>query len=123
MEDPRGGASLDIASGRLPIHPGLDPLYGVRIQIALEVLAARAGGGGNKAPAQNCGDFVRENGSEQKLASTSYLPGLTPFDFAALLPKGVVGGVGGQLTERIPGAGRLSPAGQRRCSRRRMNNF
>lgn len=113
VEDPRGGASLDIASGRLPIHPGLDPLYGVRIQVALEVLAARAGGGGNQAPAQNCGDFVREKGPEQALASTSYLPGLTPFDFATLLPKGVARRLRTALTvfeNKLPGY--LGKAGQ-----------
>jgi len=89
VPDSRGGDSLDVASGRLPIHPDFDPIYGVRIQIALETLAAQAGGGANRAPSQACVDFVQEQGPKQPLVSTSYLPGLTPFDFRAILPRGI----------------------------------
>ena len=89
VADPRGGAPLDVAAGRLPVHPEQDPLFGVRIQLALEVLAAHAGGGDGKAPAQRCIDFVTQSGAELPPSETSYLPGLTAADFDTILPKGV----------------------------------
>ena len=89
IADPRGGNSIAVAEGRLPVHPDQDPLFGVRIQLALEVLAADAGGGDGKAPAQRCSDFVNGAGKAQPPIETSYLPGLTGVDFNAILPKGV----------------------------------
>ncbi len=89
VEDPRGGAPVDVAAGRLPVHPEIDPLFGVRLQTALEVLAARAGGGDNRAPAQRCSDFLADRGAASEPLPSSYLPGLTAADFAALLPKGL----------------------------------
>ena len=87
--DPRGGPSLAVAQGRLPVHPEQDPLFGVRLQLALETLAAHAGGGAGRAPAQRCCDFVEGTGAAQEPLASSYLPGLTAADFDQLLPKGV----------------------------------
>lgn len=106
VEDPRGGAALDVAAGRLPVHPEQDPLYGVRLQLALEVLAAQAGGGEGRAPAQRCSDFVGEHGATLPPLSTSYLPGLTAADFDTLLPKGVARRLRAgmlEFEERLPG--------------------
>jgi len=90
ITDPRGGAPIRIAEGRLPVHPDQDPLFGVRLQLALETLAAHAGGGDNRAPAQRCSDFVEDAGARQPPLPTSYLPGLAATDLTTLLPKGVV---------------------------------
>jgi uncharacterized FAD-dependent dehydrogenase len=90
VADPRGGAPVEVASGRLPVHPEIDPLFGGRLQTALEVLAAHAGGGANRAPAQRCSDFLADRGAASEPLPSSYLPGLTAADFAALLPKGLV---------------------------------
>ncbi len=87
ITDPRGGADIPVAEGRLPVHPDIDPFFGVRLQHALEVLAAHAGGGNNKAPAQVCADFVVNR--EGPSLPSSYLPGLTAANFHDFLPKGV----------------------------------
>jgi len=91
VEDPRGGASIDVAQGRLPVHPGIDPLFGVRLQVALEVLAAHAGGGENRAPAHRCDYFALGEAPEEgtEPLPTSYLPGLTAANLYDILPKGV----------------------------------
>jgi len=84
----RGDFLSQSADGTLPASPEQDPLFGVRIQHALEVLAARAGGGGGRAPAQRVDQFVEGAGAADVLA-TSYRPGLTPRALAGLLPRGV----------------------------------
>ncbi len=89
VEDPRGGAPLDVAAGRLPVHPAIDPLFGVRLQTALEVLAAHHGGGGGRAPAQRCSDFAMGRITAEETLPTSFVPGLTMADFDQILPKGI----------------------------------
>lgn len=89
VEDPRGGAPLNIAEGRLPVHPLMDPLFGVRLQLALEIVAAHAGGGEHVAPAQRCDLFFSGDATETEPLGTSYLPGLKPVDFDTILPKGM----------------------------------
>lgn len=89
VTDPRTDLTIDVAAGRLPVHPDIDPLFGVRLQIALEVVAADAGGGENKAPSQLCSDFVQGIQHLGKPLPTSYLPGLTSADFSLLFPKGL----------------------------------
>ena len=108
IEDPRGGASIPVAEGRLPIHPDLDPFFGVRIQHALEVLAAHAGGGQHKAPAQSCANFLQGHGRVGEPKESSYLPGLTSADFHEILPKGIARRIAAgleQFSEQLPGYG------------------
>ncbi|MGE0433059.1 MAG: NAD(P)/FAD-dependent oxidoreductase [Planctomycetota bacterium] len=95
VQDPRGGAPIDVAAGRLPVHPAIDPLFGVRLQVALETVAFHAGGGTGKAPAQRCDRFVHGQGpvvgdADSEPLATSYLPGLVAADFATILPKGLL---------------------------------
>lgn len=90
VRPPGGGPAIDVAAGRLPESPQHDPLFGLRIQLALEVLAAHAGGGGNRAPAQRVDHFVQGRGETGGLLPTSYHPGLTPCDLGQLLPPGLV---------------------------------
>lgn len=73
-----------------PRTPADDPLFGARLQHALEAVAAHAGGGANRAPAQRA-DLVAEgsHGTGEAL-STSYRPGLTPADLARVLPAGML---------------------------------
>jgi len=89
IEDPRGGPSFAVAEGRLPVHPAIDPCFGVRLQLALETVAAAVGGGANRAPAQRCSDFADAVGAESPPLETSYLPGLVGADFDAFLPRGL----------------------------------
>ncbi len=89
VQDPRSDRTIDVAAGRLPVHPDIDPLFGVRLQIALEVVASNAGGGENRAPSQICADFVQEIRNQGKPLPTSFLPGLTATDFSRLFPKGI----------------------------------
>lgn len=92
--------------GRLPESPEQDPLCGARIQLALEVVARAAGGDGGRAPAQRCDRFVRgEPAREEDLRETSFLPGLTPADFAQILPKGMAS----RLREGLREFGRVLP--------------
>jgi uncharacterized FAD-dependent dehydrogenase len=71
-----------------PREPGDDPLYGVRIQEALEARAATLGGGGVRAPAQRIDQFVERSRSADALP-TSYRPGVTGTDLWQLLPRGL----------------------------------
>ncbi|MGB0952504.1 MAG: FAD-dependent protein [Planctomycetota bacterium] len=106
IEDPRGGEPFPVAEGRLPIHPDIDPLYGVRLQLALEVLAAHAGGGDNKAPSQRCDLFAQGSSEAGEALPTSYLPGLTPTDLGAMMPKGMTNRLReamGEFEEKLPG--------------------
>ncbi|MCZ6598091.1 MAG: NAD(P)-binding protein, partial [Planctomycetota bacterium] len=74
---------------RLPDAPADDPLFGVRLQLALEQHAARAGGGKNRAPAQRADDFVAGKGATREPMRTSYRPGLTAVDLGQMLPRGL----------------------------------
>ncbi len=92
-EDWCGAAAADngIAElmGGAPGHPADDPLFGVRVQEALERRAALAGGGRGRAPAQRLDRFLAGDGSAGTLRPTSYRPGITPVDFWQLLPRGI----------------------------------
>lgn len=113
IEDPRGGTPIDVAAGRLPIHPDIDPWFGSRLQLALEVVAAHAGGGGNRAPAQRCDLFAAGRGESAPPLPTSYRPGLTAANFGEILPKGLAERLREALRgfdRRIPGY--AGPAGQ-----------
>ena len=63
-------------------------LSGIAYQKALEQATSRAGGGMQQAPAQRVQDFLAGRVSAT-LPRTSYRPGITPWDLAALLPPGV----------------------------------
>ncbi|HEX9795261.1 MAG TPA: NAD(P)/FAD-dependent oxidoreductase [Planctomycetota bacterium] len=113
VQPPGGGAPIPVAEGRLPEDPQADPLFGARIQKALEIVAAAAGRGANRAPAQRCDHFVAGRGETAEPLPTSYLPGLTPVDFGALLPQGLVRRLREGLQEfekRMPGY--AGPSGQ-----------
>jgi hypothetical protein len=82
-----------------PARPEDDPLYGVRLQEALEARAAKLGGGRLRAPAQrvdqfielgrkSTGPFVERSGSADVLP-TSYRPGVNAVDLWTLLPRGL----------------------------------
>jgi uncharacterized FAD-dependent dehydrogenase len=73
----------------LPGRPADDPLFGVRLQRALERRAALAGGGGNRAPSQRADRFATGDGRPVAAARTSYRPGLAAADLGALLPAGL----------------------------------
>jgi len=94
------------ASGELPTTPADDPLFGVRLQLALESVAAHLGGGANKAPCQRAdlaAEDVRRSVPERP---TSYRPGVTPCDLHELLPPGMRERVVAALRDfdrRLPG--------------------
>jgi len=100
-----GTLGVTLAAG-LPERPADDPLAGVRLQIALEAVAARAGGGANRAPVQRA-DLVAEGASRTAEAlPTSYRPGLTPVALVELLPRTLYERIRAALVEfdrRIPG--------------------
>ncbi|HED65520.1 MAG TPA: FAD-dependent oxidoreductase [Planctomycetes bacterium] len=74
----------------LPSRPEDDPLFGVRIQRALERLAARAGGGAGRAPAQRADIVAAGDRGTSAPLRTSYRPGLTAADLAEVLPVGIL---------------------------------
>ena len=74
---------------RLPDDPASDPLFGARLQLALEQRAARAGGGAGRAPAQRADAFLARDGGALETRPTSYRPGVTGTDLGGLLPRGV----------------------------------
>jgi uncharacterized protein len=78
-----------LAVGRLPQTPGADPLFGVRLQLALERRAAVLGGGANRAPCQRGDLFVEGRDDRAEARPSSYRPGLVPCDLAAALPRGM----------------------------------
>ncbi len=84
-----GAKALPEDLSALPETPESDPLFGVRLQIALETLAHHAGGGENRAPSQRADHFLRRDSRATRALPTSYRPGLTPCDLSQLLPKGM----------------------------------
>ncbi len=74
----------------LPARPEDDPLFGVSLQLALETLAARAGGGANRAPVQRADAFAEGLSGKTLALPTSYQPGVTPVDLAGVLPRGML---------------------------------
>jgi uncharacterized FAD-dependent dehydrogenase len=98
---------------RLPDTPEQDPLFGVRIQLALEARAAKAAGGAGRAPVQRVDAFLAGDGATPDALPSSYQPGLTPVDLARVLPRGVVKRLRAALREfdrRLPGF--AGPEGQ-----------
>jgi len=101
------GAELGgLASSDLPGAPEDDPLFGVRLQLALETVAAALAGDACRAPVQRA-DLVAsgERATAPPLA-TSYRPGLVPADLHELLPPGMLQRLRGALREfdrRLPG--------------------
>jgi uncharacterized FAD-dependent dehydrogenase len=89
IEDPRGGKPFDVAAGRLPIHPDIDPLFGVRLQLALETVAYHEGGKDGKAPVQRCDLFVENAGHQDESIPSSYLPGVKPTNLHEIMPRGM----------------------------------
>jgi len=79
----------ELVGGPVPEHPADDPLFGTRLQRALERRAAAAGGGGNRAPSQRADLFVDGGGRTVRPLATSYRPGLAACDLAGLLPAGM----------------------------------
>lgn len=79
-------------------------LSGLAFQRELEVAAKKAGGGGQKAPAQRVPDFLAGRLSED-LPESSYRPGLTPARLDALLPPWIVR----RLKQGLSGFGRRMP--------------
>jgi uncharacterized FAD-dependent dehydrogenase len=72
-----------------PVRPEDDPLYGVRLQEALERRAARLGGGAGRAPSQRLDSFAAAESSAPPPLRSSYRPGLTAVDLRTLLPRGL----------------------------------
>jgi hypothetical protein len=90
----------------LPGTPEEDPLFGVRLQLALETVAAHLGGGAARAPAQRA-DLVASGARERaSRAETSYRPGLTGADLGELFPPGMLARLRtglGEFERRLPG--------------------
>jgi uncharacterized protein len=85
-DSPFANAGLVVSVGVDDFGPlAAGPLAGVGFQRDLERAAFRAGGGGFRAPAQRLGDFLAGRASTS-LGASSYRPGLTPVDLAAVLP-------------------------------------
>src|SRR5262249_36627181 len=78
-----------LVGGPVPEHAADDPLFGTRLQRALEVRAAAAGGGGDRAPGQLGGLFVEGGGRTAPPVAASYRPGVAACDLAGLLPAGM----------------------------------
>jgi uncharacterized FAD-dependent dehydrogenase len=101
------GADLGgLASTDLPGAPEDDPLFGVRLQLALETVASSLAGDACRAPVQRA-DLVAagERASAPALA-TSYRPGLVPIDLRELLPPGMLVRLRAALREfdhKLPG--------------------
>ena len=84
------GAKLGVKpSAGLPESPEQDPLFGIRIQMALEVIAADAGGGAGRAPALRTDQWVAGANAQLETIKTSYRPGLQATDLAQVLPPGL----------------------------------
>ncbi|HEX6883998.1 MAG TPA: NAD(P)/FAD-dependent oxidoreductase [Planctomycetota bacterium] len=101
------GAELGgLASSDLPGAPEDDPLFGVRLQLALETVAAHLGGGAVRAPAQRADLVAADSREPVARAETSYRPGLTGADLAELFPPGMWQRLRAGLAEfegRLPG--------------------
>jgi uncharacterized FAD-dependent dehydrogenase len=97
----------------LPQRPEDDPLFGVRLQHALERVAAAAGGGAGRAPAQRADLLADQRGGRARMANgqasvlpTSYRPGATAVDLAEVLPRGLHARLGAALRDfdrKLPG--------------------
>ena len=81
-----GNAALVVSIEPSVFSPTRDPLAGLEYQRKIERLAYEVGGADYNAPATRLTDFVRERGSTNLPARTSYRPGLTPADISDVLP-------------------------------------
>lgn len=72
-----------------PYHPDIDPLFGVRLQLALETVAYHEGGKDGKAPVQRCDLFVENAGHQDESIPSSYLPGVKPTNLHEIMPRGM----------------------------------
>ncbi len=101
------GAELGpLASSDLPGSPEEDPLFGVRLQLALESVAAHLGGGANRAPVQRADLAAAGAKASAPALPTSYRPGLTPADLSQLFPPGMFGRLRdalGDFDAKLPG--------------------
>jgi len=99
----------ELVGGPVPEHPADDPLFGTRLQRALERRAAAAGGGGNRAPSQRADLFVEGGGRTVPPLVASYRPGLAACDLAGLLPAGMTARLRaalGAFDAKLPGFAR-----------------
>ena len=87
--DRGAGWGWEALVGMLPAAPAHDPLFGTRLQLALERRAAVAGRGANRAPVQRADLFLEGRGRTTEPAPASYRPGLTACDLATVLPAGL----------------------------------
>jgi uncharacterized FAD-dependent dehydrogenase len=62
----------------------------VRLQLALEGLAAVLGGGAGRAPVQRADLVASGERAHAAALPTSYRPGLAPIDLAELFPRGML---------------------------------
>jgi hypothetical protein len=101
------GAHLGgLVSADLPAAPEDDPLFGVRLQLALETVAGRLGGGGIRAPVQRADLVAAGARATAPALPTSYRPGLAPAELHELLPPGILERLRGALRDfdgRLPG--------------------
>ena len=99
------GADLgSLATDELPRVPADDPLFGVRLQHALETVAFQAGAGANRAPSQRTDAFG--SGATPPPLPTSYRPGATAVDLREVLPRGMFDRLSAGLAEfehKLPG--------------------
>lgn len=95
-------------SGALPSRPEDDPLFGVRLQLALERVNASAGGGRQRAPSQRADLVLEARGRTSEPNASSYSPGLAGVDLAEVLPPGILSRLRHGLSTfdgRLPGFG------------------
>ncbi|TAJ18717.1 MAG: FAD-binding protein [Planctomycetota bacterium] len=90
----RPSAKEFLRPGVSPATPDEDPLAGARVQLALELVAADAGGGGQRAPALRADAFAAFAAGAVGEAlpeplATSYQPGLRASSLGAWLPRGL----------------------------------
>jgi hypothetical protein len=101
------GAGLGgIVSTDLPSAPEDDPLFGVRLQLALESVASALAGGACRAPVQRADLAASGARATAPALPTSYRPGLVPVDLAELFPPGMLDRLRAALREfdhKLPG--------------------
>jgi len=84
------GLVVSIEAEDLSPYAAHGPLAGVEFQRSLEVIAAAAGGGKQRAPAQRVVDFLKRRMSAS-LPDCSYHPGITSAPLHELLPVAIAG--------------------------------
>ncbi len=101
------GADLGgIVSTDLPNSPEDDPLFGVRLQLALESVASALAGGACRAPVQRADLAASGEHATAPALPTSYRPGLVPADLVELFPPGMLERLRAALREfdhKLPG--------------------